>query len=159
MANYHLDNALGGTQQAMSSSYKTVIECLAQTTGIKRTRWYGFNIGPSGNPASTDTDLQADISRATATATATAATALPTDPNEGAATSSSKVNATGEGTVTATSSLWYGAMNQRGTFTWQTNDVGQMLVGPATNNAGLVLRAKSAGGYTNTVGGGVFFNE
>ena len=158
MANYHIDNALAGTQQSMSTAYKTLLEGLAQTTGIKRTRWYGFNIGPAGLPSSTDCDLVWDVSRITATGTGTATTPLPLDPNDGAATSSWKGNDTIEGTVTATSSLAYGAMNQRATYSWQTNDQSQMLVGPATNNAGLCIRAKSST-YTNTVGATVYFNE
>lgn len=159
MAAYHLDNALAGTQQAASSSYKTAIETLAQTTGLRRLNFYGFNIGPAGNPASSDCDLQFDISRVTATGTGTAATPTLPDPAEGAPHSSSKVNDTVEPTVTAASSVAYGSMNQRATFAWQTNDKSQMLIGPATNNAGLGIRFLSAGGYTGKVGAAWYWNE
>src|SRR5262245_30087720 len=158
MSNYHIDNALAGTQQVMTGTYKTLLETLAQTAGIKRNKLWGFNIGPSAAPASSDTNLEGDISRATATCTGTALPANAMDPADGAATSASKANATAEGTVTATSSVWYGAMNQRATFAWQTNDQSQMLIGPATNNAGLVMRSRSAG-YTGTVGAGWYWRE
>lgn len=158
MANFHVDTGLAGTQQAMTTTYKTLIEGLAQTTGIKRTRWYQFNAGPAGLPSSTDCDLVFDISRITGTGTGTAATPLPLDPNEGAATSSWKINDTVEGTITATSSVKYLAGNQRSAWSWQTNDMSQMLVGPATNNAGLAARGKSST-MTTAVGASCEFNE
>lgn len=158
MSNYHIDNTLAGSQQVMTSTYKTLLETLAQTTGIKRPKIWYFNVGPAGTPASSDTDLHADISRATATGTGSAATATLLDPADGAPSASSKVNHTAEGTVTAASSVWYMGMNQRASFSWQTNDVSQMFTGPATNNAGFVMRARSTG-YTGAVGGAWNFRE
>lgn len=158
MANYTINNGLAGTKQALSGTAKTILEGLAQTTGIKRLRWYGYKMAAGGTYASTDTYITFDIPRATATATATATTPLPVDPNDGAATSAWKGNATAEGTVTATSSLDLITLNQRAQVGWQTNDQSQMLVGPATNNAGLIMRALS-GGYTGTVDVTVMFNE
>lgn len=156
MGVYHVDNGLAGTQQNMSTSYKTVLEGLAQTSGLRRLLICGFNIGPSGLPSSTDCDLVWDISRCTATGTGTSVTPVAINPADGAAHSVWEANTTIEGTVTATSSMKYGAMNQRATFSWQTNDQSQMLVGPATNNAGFAMRAKSST-MTTTVGASIEF--
>lgn len=158
MGQYHVDNGLAGTQQAMASTYKSVLEGLAQTTGLRRLKIFGFNIGPSGLPSSTDCDLVWDISRCTATGTGTTITPVAIDPADGVAHSVWEANTTIEGTVTATSSLKYGAMNQRATFSWQTNDASQMLIGPATNNAGFVMRAKSSTMIT-TVGASIEFMD
>lgn len=158
MGTYHADNGLAGTQQAIASAYKTLMEALANTTGLKSFRIYGFNIGPSGQPASTDCEYQADISRITATGTATAITPNPNDPNEAACSSTWKANDTVEPTVTATSSLKYVPSNQRGSYGWITNDWRQMPMGKATNGVGVCVRGKSAT-YTNTLGASVEFEE
>ena len=158
MASFHVDNGLTGTQQSMSTAYKTLLEGVANTTGITRWWLYGFNIGPSGLPSSTDCELVWDISRISASGTGTAATALPLDAADAASNITWETNNTIEPTVTATSSLAYGAMNQRATFSWQTNDQSQMLTGPATNANGLCIRAKSST-YTNTVGATIYYRQ
>lgn len=158
MAEYHIDNGLAGTQQAMSSSYKSLLEGLAATSGLKSHRIYGFNIGPSGAPASADCEYQADISRITVTGTGTATTPNPNDPNEAACSSTWKGNDTVEPTVTATSSVKYIPSNQRGAYGWITNDRSQMPMTKATNGTGMCVRAKSSG-YTGTMGASVEFIE
>lgn len=158
MAAYHVDNGLGGTQQNLSTSYKTLLEGVANTTGITRWWIFGFNIGPSGLPSSTDCEIVWDISRLTATGTGTAVTSLPLDAADAASNATWKANDTIEPTVTATSSLAYGAQNQRATYSWQTNDQSQMLAFPATNAAGGCIRAKSST-YTNTMGATIFFRS
>lgn len=158
MATYHVDNGLGGTQQAMAATSKTLLEGLAATAGLKSFRIYGFNIGPSGSPASSDCEYQADISRITVTGTGTAVTPNPNDGNEAACSSTWKANDTVEGTVTAASSLKYIPSNQRGSYGWITNDLRQMPMVKAVNGQGACGRAKSSG-YTGAMGLSFEFEE
>jgi hypothetical protein len=151
MSNYSVNNSLGGTQQAISTTYITLQETIANTTGIKRFHIYGYKIFPVSAPASSDTDLEYDISRITASGTGTAATSLPNDSAESASNATSKVNDTVEPTVTASSSVDYGGGNQRATIQFQTNDFSQMFHAPATNANGFAIRAKSLG-YTGKMG-------
>ncbi len=154
MASYHVDNGLAGTQQSMTTTYKTLLEGTSATY-----RWYinGFNVGAAGLPSSTDCELVTDISRITASGTGTATTALPLDPADAASPTTWKGNMTIEsGSITATSSVAYVSMNQRATYSWQTNDRSQMLIAPVTASNGFVLRTKSST-YTNTVGGTIYY--
>lgn len=147
MPNFSVNNLLGGTQQALSSSFKTIIALTAQTSGLKRGKVYDFMFGQDGTPA--DNAVTWDISRQTAAGTATAATPNPLDSADGVAATVGAINATAEGTITATSSVFSLAVNQRASYRWVAAP-GSELVFPATNLAGLALRAKSAA-YTGTV--------
>lgn len=160
MAQYVVHNLLATTPalQSVSSTYKTMIELLAATTGLKRNKWYGYAVGLPGAPAASDTYFEFDIVRITATGTGTASTPNPIDGADSACSATAKINDSAEPTVTANSGLDYVSANQRATITWQTNDDKQMLVGPATNANGLALRLRS-GGYTTNAGTRVWFNE
>jgi len=157
MANYSVNNLLAATPalQAVSSTYKTEIEILAQTSGLKRFKIYDILVGTAGTPA--DNYMEFDVARATATCTGTASTPVAIDPADAACSAAAKINATAEGTVTATSSVWYIAFNQRASFRWIAAP-GSELVAPATNNNGFVLRARSAA-YTGNVGATILFSE
>lgn len=158
MANYGVNNLLAGSQQAISSAFKTIVVVTAATSpALKRVRWYDFEIGQDGSPA--DNVITWDISRQTNVGTATSATPNAIDPADGAAVSVGAVNATGEGTITASSSVWTLPPNQRASYRWQVNlGSGQELISPATNLNGLALRAKAAS-YTGTVVAQLYFNE
>ena len=157
MANYSISNLLAGSQQNLSTGFKSIVILTAITATLKRTRWYDIEVGIDGSPA--DNVIYWNVSRQTAAGTGTSATPNAIDPADGAAVTVGTVNSTAEGTVTASSSVWDFTMNQRASYRWQVNrGSDQELIGPATNLAGLTLRAK-APSYTGTVVGQIYFNE
>lgn len=155
MPRYALNNQLAGTPQNLSSSYKSIVIMTAQTTGLRRGKLDELVVGADGTPA--DNAIVWDISRQTAAGTATSATPTLKDPGDPAAATVGAVNATAEGTITASSSLLAVAINQRASYRWVASPGGE-LVWPATNAAGLAARAKSPA-YTSTVTAAAGFQE
>jgi hypothetical protein len=154
MAKYGINNSLAGSQQNMSSAYKTALSVFAGATA-RRGKLYDVLIGTDGTPA--DNAVDWDISRMTADGTGTSATPTALDPADAAMLATSKVNYTAEPTVTAASSLFQVGVNQRASYRWVAAP-GSELVYPATANNGLVLRAKSSG-YTSTFTGAALVEE
>ena len=152
---YSVSNTLAGTQQAISAAYKTLVSLTAATTGLRRGKISDISLGTNGTPA--DNAMEYDISRQTAAGTATAATPNPVDPADGVSSTVAALNATAEPTVTATSSVFQIAVNQRATYRWVASP-GSELVWPATNLAGLAVRAKSAA-YTGTANAWTLLSE
>lgn len=143
MAIYTVNNRLAGTQQSLAATFKTIVGLNAATATLRRGRLWAMIMGADGAPNATDCQIVYDISRMTAAGTGTAAT--PTAPDGTAVTSDAvaTVNYTAEPTVTGASSLKAFALNQRASQTWRAFDKDECLVWPATNLAGLVLRALS----------------
>ena len=156
MANYAVNNGLGGTLQAITSTYKTLLAVTAQTTSLRRIKVYDVTFGTLGTPA--DQTYEFDISRQTAAATGTTVTPNPLDPADAAAFTVGTANATVEGTITAASSVFYLGINQRASYRWVAAP-GSELVGPATNLAGLAIRTRSASGGTATATAAFLFQE
>ena len=157
MAKYAISNLIAGSQQNLGAAYKSIVITTAITATLKRIRWYDIEVGQDGSPA--DNVIYWTVQRQTAAGTGSAATPNAIDPADGAAVTVGTVNSTGEGTVTANSDVWDFALNQRASYRWQVNPGSdQELVGPATNLAGLTLRAK-APSYASTVVGQVYFSE
>jgi hypothetical protein len=146
MAKYAIGNDLGGSQQAVAASYKTLVSMFATTGALRRGKIYDILIGTNGTPA--DNYLEWDVSRMTADGTGTAITPNALDPADAAALGTSKANYTVEPTVTASSSAFYVGVNQRASYRWVAA-LGSELVYPASANNGFVGRARS-GGYTGT---------
>jgi hypothetical protein len=145
MALYSGNNDLAGTKQAITTSYKTLLAYTAATATLRRFKVYDVMVGTLGTPADQSYDF--DISRQTAAGTATSITLLALDPADAASDTVAVANATAEGTITATSSVFYIGMNQRASYRWVASP-GSELVAPATNLAGFALRARSASGGT-----------
>lgn len=139
-----------GNQATISSSYKTAAIATAAASTPRRGKIAEIIIGASANPNATDTYIQFDLSRQTAAGTTTAFTPNPVDPADAACSALGGVNATVEGTVTANSSVFNDAINQRGTLRWIETDESKMLIWPATASNGFALRAQS-GTYTGSV--------
>jgi hypothetical protein len=147
MAKYAIGNDLGGTQQAVASVYKTLAAMWASSgTALRRLKVYDILVGTNGTPADNYTEW--DVSRQTADGTATTITPNPLDPADAAAVGVAKANYTVEGTITASSSLFYVGVNQRASYRWVAAP-GSELVAPATNLNGFAGRTRS-GGYTGT---------
>lgn len=147
MAGYNASNMLAGTQQAISSTYKTLVAIMASSgTSAQRGKIEEFIFGTDGTPA--DNAMNYDVSRMTVDGTATSITPTKVDPADGVFLGLATANHTIEGTVTANSRQGGFGCNQRATMRWVAAP-GQQLVFPATNLAGFVFRAKSPA-YTGT---------
>ena len=144
MAKYSTNNSLAGAQQATSAAYKTMVALTAATATLTSAKVYDLLMGTSGLPA--DNYLEFDLSRQTAVGVSTVATPNPLDGALRSAGTVANVNFTAEGTITASSSLFYVGVNQRASYRWVATP-GSELVIPATNLAGLAFRVRS-GGYT-----------
>lgn len=161
MANFAASNSLGGTQQAISGTYKTLLNMYASsTTALRRGKVYDLLIGTNGTPA--DNYMEWDVSRFSATAilTATAVTPNPLDAADSAFLGVANANATGENTYVANgvgASVFYVGVNQRASYRWVAAP-GSELVYAATALVGLGLRARS-GGYTGTATGQAYVQE
>lgn len=159
MANFATSNALGGTQLAVSGTYKTLINAYAGATA-KRGKVYDVLVGTNGAPA--DNYMEWDISRFSATAilTGTAVTPNPLDTADAAMSGVSVANATTENTYVNNgvgASVLYVGVNQRASYRWVAAP-GSELVYAATNLVGLGLRTRS-GGYTGTATGQLYVQE
>ncbi len=146
-AKYATSNLLGGTQQNLSSSFKTIAALTAATASLRRAWIFDLMFGADGTPA--DNVITYDISRQTAAGTSTALTPNALDPADAGADTIGSGNFTAEGTITANSSVLGIAVNQRASYRWVAAP-GSELVIPATNLAGFAARAKSPA-YTGTV--------
>ena len=155
MARYSGSNELAGTRQAMAATYKTLMVLAAATATLTRAMVGDITVGINGTPA--DNVMEFDVSRTTANGTGTAATPVPLDPALRAAGTTLTVNQTAEPTVTAASSLLQFGMNQRATYRWVAAPGSELLI-PATNAAGLAIRAKSPA-YTGTATAVALFEE
>jgi hypothetical protein len=147
MSGYAASNLLGGTQQALTTTFKTLLAVMASSgTSLQRGKIVEFTFGTDGTPA--DQAMTFDVSRISADGTATTITPNKLDPADGAFLGAATANHTAEPTVTANSRVGGWAANQRATNRWVAFP-GQELVYPATNLAGFAFRAKSPG-YTGT---------
>ncbi len=158
MALYSINNRLAGSQQNLSSSFKTIVALTAATATLRRAWVYEFEVGADGAPNSTDCAIVYDWSRQTNVGTSTSGTPNPLDGADAAAGTVGSLNFTGEGTITATSSLMSLALNQRNSQRWIARDEKSAMIIPATNLAGIADRALSAT-YASTVLVTVMFAE
>lgn len=156
---YAIDNDFGGTKQNLSSSYKTTVSLTAATgaTTLRRAMIYEISAGAYDVPNATDCPIIGKIDRQTDVGTATAGTAAPLDGGDAAALITENLNNTVEPTVTGATILQPWTLNQRAGFLWQAAP-GSELVVPATNTAGLGVRAKSPN-YASTYLTGIKFWE
>lgn len=143
MALYGVNNRLAGTQQALAATFKTLVALSSVTATLKRGRLWEVDFGADGAPNATDCQIVWDISRQTGAGTGSAATPTPLNPADVASGITALVNCTVEPTVTAASSLFSVALNQRASQCWRAMSADQALVWPATNLAGIVVRALS----------------
>lgn len=158
MARYALNNRMAGTQQNLSTSFKTIVAATAATATLTSAKIYEIGIGQDGTLNATDCQVVWDLSRQTAAGTSTSATPAALDGSTRAAGTVGSVNFTAEGTITSGSSVFLQSINQKGTWRWQAADEGAMFIIPATNLAGFALRALSPT-YTSTAVGELKFME
>ena len=147
MAKFTGNNRLIASQQAMTTSFKSLATVSAATATLRRA-WINDVIF-STDAAPTDNACVCDISRITALGTASAAVLTLPDSADTAVGTVLQVNSTVEPTVTAVSSLLSYGFNARATYRWFPSSPGQELVIPAVNVNGLAFRLLSQG-YTGT---------
>ena len=154
---YEVGNGMGGTQQAITTTYKTQIDITAATgaTTLRRGFVYDILFGADGTPA--DNAMVYKVDRQTSTGTRTAVVPAPLDFGDAAGLLVAGVNTTIEPTVTAVTQLLEVPVNQRASYRWVAAPGGELVI-PATNVAGLGFRAKSPA-YTGTVGATIHFIE
>lgn len=152
--------AVQGQQATLTTTYKTAMTTVCASSNPRRIKVFDINVGAQSAPASTDTNIQFDLSAVSADGTGTAYTLTPVDPGDATWTSTAKVNHTVEPTlIAARTSLFNIGMNQRAPFRWQTYlGSGAEIMFAATASNGFALRALSAG-YTGAAGGTTFFQE
>ena len=146
MARYSASNTIGGTQQALSTAYKSLVVLTAATATLTNAKVYDFVLGTNGTPA--ENVIEWIVERQTAAGTATAITPNALDGANRAAGTVGAANATVEGTITANSAVFYAGVHQRASMRWVAAPVSELII-PATNLAGFALRAKSPA-YTGT---------
>lgn len=154
MARYAASNQLGGSEQNLSTTYKTLVLVTAATgaTTLRRGWIDEVIVGADGTANSTDCQIVWDWSVQTAAGTISSITPQPTpDGADAAALLTYGANATAEGTITANSSLLAFATNQRQSQRIQYADFRVTpLIIPPVNLKGIALRAKSTT-YASTV--------
>lgn len=184
MTNFSINNStvagFGGTQQAMTTTYKTItllgVGNTTVTSGApsggapspynpRRGKVYDLLVGTNGTPA--DNFCTWDLSRASAlgsTTTSGFAGALSSvssnyslDPADGLIQAYSVVNSSVETNLVYTNSVWSVGVNQRASYRWVAAP-GSEFVYPATSSAGFGCRMLS-GGYTGTATVTVLFQE
>jgi len=149
MARYTLGTGHGGTPQAMTTTYKTLVSVTAATgaTTLRRGWIYDIMVGADGTPA--DNAMTFKVDRQTTVGTATSSVPSPIDVGNAACLLVGSTNNTIEPTVTAATQLVELGMNQRASYRWVAAPGGELVV-PATNVAGIGARVKSPG-YTGTM--------
>lgn len=162
MANYSVTNStLGGTgtQQAMTSTYKTLCAVYASTTGtaslVRRGKIYDVLMGTNGTPA--DNAMEFSIGALTSPSTSSLVVANSLDQADAVAASGTIANSTTEGTFTSSGERFYIGINQRASYRWVAAP-GSEIVWPATSSAGFGLRARSPA-YIQTATGEMLFQE
>ena len=155
-------NSATPSQTNLATTYTAAghsLSLTAATATLRRAFIYEFDVGADGTPNATDCAIAWDISAQTTLGTGVATTATTLDQADAATGMVVTANYTIIPIITASSSRWSLAANQRASYRWVVNPGGPgELVVPATNVAGLVIRALSAT-YASTVMTQMFFRE
>lgn len=157
MANYEaplLQGVCGTTYKTAGALY---------SSGARRIMVYEIEFGQAGGLASTDCQVQWDVSRFSATNLLTGTAVVPnlTDPADGTCLALFLNGAASELTYTTAGAglgLKNWGINQRGSYRWRALDDGDNIVIPATNMAGVGVRALSPN-FTGSLVGNLSFVE
>lgn len=157
MSNFAVSNGSSGAATGAAYKSQIIVYASSGTQALRRGKIYDVLFGTNGTPA--DNYMQYDISRSTTTPTSGTATGInPLDTADSSAAALAIINlASGEPTVTSSSSLLNVGVNQRASYRWVAAP-GSELVYPATAANGLALRSLS-GGYTGTVAAAIMLTE
>lgn len=157
---YTVSNAMAGTEQAISSSYKTITRLVVPASSGKRVYVWEIDVSHNAAPNATDCAVEWAFVEcdATTAGTGTAATPYGTGAPGDTAVTTAKVNFTVEPTAyTQAQDYWHKAPNQRGTALWQAAPGGELWFA-TTASTGPGLKALSTN-YTGTGIGLLRFSE
>ncbi len=137
-----------------------MLQVAAATATLRRAYVYEYKVGASGVPNATDCEIAWTLIRQTTAGTGgVALTVNPLDLADAATGSVALGSLTGEPTGAETGIIDTIGGNQRATFQWVVDPASTgVLVIPATNLAGIGIRAKSSN-YASTVNVGFKFRE
>lgn len=171
MSGYTLNNEMGGSLGALTTTYKTQIIPSNPTSGTaKRLRVVEMELSAVSVPNSTDCQIQGDLVWCSGATSGTATTATPQQKDSGAAIgtaidtaiTSGKLNFTVEPTTfTLANSWWMRGFNQRSGVLWQASPSYEIVTPSATGTAlavGPSLRALSTN-YTGNVAARIDYME
>lgn len=162
MTSFITSNQLGGTEQVMTTTYKTLVNVYATTGQLRRSYIYAASVSVDGTLNGTNCQVKMDLSAMTAEGTATTVTPNPNTiletGTQSGALSTSKANHTAEPTVTSNSSRLSRAFNQQGFVNWAALMDSDQIIGPAVAANGWVVRAQSLT-YASTLVGEIRFME
>ena len=149
MSRYAISAGNAGSQQVMTTTYKTVLSLTAVTgaTTLRKAWIYDVLFGADGTPA--DNAMSYVVNRQTTVGTGTSGTGAPMDSGDAASLITATCNNTIEPTITSATQLIEIGVNQRASYRWVAAPGGELVV-PATTTNGLGFRAKSPA-YTGTV--------
>lgn len=149
MGKYRTGNDLGGTQQDLSTSYKTIVSLIGAASAPRRAKVFELSMAADASPV--DSPIVMSLVRMTAdNGTKTNVTPVAHEEADAATTMLSRANFSAEGTLTSNSSLLTLSFNSRATFQWMAAP-GNELVTPATASNGFALLAKGiSAGYQST---------
>src|SRR5882724_8834257 len=120
MAKYSITNGStsgAGTQQNLTTTYVgSIIGLTGANSAPRRIKIYDLLIGTNGVPA--DNFIEWDISRITTASTATSTTPQPLDQADATSLTTTTVNSSTFGTITANSNVFYLGANQRASYRW-----------------------------------------
>lgn len=148
-SNYHVSNFMGGTQQNLSSTLKTITSVGAlSTTQARRGQVYDMTLGAADVPNATDCAINYTALRTSTTGTSTGVTPSPIDGAGQISLGQGSVNHTIEPTTGV--HLLSISLNQRASQRWVAAP-GSELVYPATTLNGVSVLAKSTNYASITV--------
>lgn len=148
MGMYSIDTQMGGTEQNLTTTLKTLALVSAATATLKRHKIMEFAFGASGLPNATDCAIVYVVRRSSGSiGTGTTATPSPFDPADVASGAVCRINLTAEPMTPGVDLLSF-ALNQRASQRWACTP-GQELVVPAVDLNAVEITAKSTT-YTST---------
>lgn len=154
---YFLSNSMGGTEQAITTTYKTLTRVEVPASSGKRFYVWEIEVGQNAAPNATDCQVEYDFGFCDATAAGTSTAATPYNAIDTSVTLG-KVNYTAEPTAySVADTFWHKAINQRGAALWQAAPGGEIYI-PSSASEGPGLRALSTN-YTGTALGTLRFTE
>jgi len=155
MPAYTISNQNNGSEQAITSTYKTIISANATVgaTTLRRGWLMEWEIGADAAPNTNDCQIAWSIDVMTAAGTGSSITPQVNDIGGGdaAALLTYVANYTAEPTVTTQSNLWFLPLNQRASYRIQMRDEWSAIIVPAVALKGFVGRARSPN-YTGGCG-------